>query len=61
VGDADALIQSIDDAHPDFAIVDVRLPPSHRDEGLCAAIEIRRRWPEVALLVLSVRRGTLCL
>jgi DNA-binding NarL/FixJ family response regulator len=53
VGDADALIQSIDDIQPDLAIVDVRMPPSHRDEGLRAAIEIRRRWPEVALLVLS--------
>jgi DNA-binding NarL/FixJ family response regulator len=53
VGDADALIQSIDDIQPDLAIVDVRMPPSYRDEGLRAAIEIRRRWPEVALLVLS--------
>jgi DNA-binding NarL/FixJ family response regulator len=53
VGDADALIQSIEDIQPDLAIVDVRMPPSHRDEGLRAAIEIRRRWPEVALLVLS--------
>jgi DNA-binding NarL/FixJ family response regulator len=53
VGDADALIQSIDDTQPDLAIIDVRMPPSHRDEGLRAAIEVRRRWPEVALLVLS--------
>jgi DNA-binding NarL/FixJ family response regulator len=53
VGDADALIQSIDDAQPDLAIIDVRMPPAHRDEGLRAAIEIRLRWPEVALLVLS--------
>ncbi len=53
VGDADALIQSIEEAQPDLAIIDVRMPPAHRDEGLRAAIEIRRRWPEVALLVLS--------
>jgi DNA-binding NarL/FixJ family response regulator len=53
VGDADALIQSIERAEPDLAIVDVRMPPTHRDEGLRAAIEIRSRWPEVALLVLS--------
>lgn len=53
VGDADALIDTIDAARPDLAIVDVRMPPTHRDEGLRAAIEIRRRWPEVALLVLS--------
>jgi DNA-binding NarL/FixJ family response regulator len=53
VGDADALIQSIEKAQPDLAIVDVRMPPTHRDEGLRAAIEIRRRWPDVAVLVLS--------
>jgi DNA-binding NarL/FixJ family response regulator len=53
VGDADALIQGVEDIHPDLAIIDVRMPPSHRDEGLRAAIEIRRRWPQVALLVLS--------
>lgn len=38
---------------PDLAVIDVRMPPGHRDEGLRAAIEIRRRWPDVALLVLS--------
>ncbi|HEX4010966.1 MAG TPA: response regulator transcription factor [Solirubrobacteraceae bacterium] len=53
VSDADALIQSIEEAQPDLAIVDVRMPPTHRDEGLRAAIEIRRRWPDVAVLVLS--------
>jgi DNA-binding NarL/FixJ family response regulator len=53
VGDADALLQEIENEQPDLAIVDVRMPPAHRDEGLRAAIEIRRRWPGVALLVLS--------
>ena len=53
VGDADALLHAIEREQPDLAIVDVRMPPAHRDEGLRAAIEIRRRWPEVALLVLS--------
>jgi DNA-binding NarL/FixJ family response regulator len=53
VGDAEALIDTIEAAHPDLAIIDVRMPPAHRDEGLRAAIEIRRRWPDVALLVLS--------
>jgi DNA-binding NarL/FixJ family response regulator len=53
VGDAEALLQSIENDQPDLAIVDVRMPPAHRDEGLRAAIEIRRRWPGVALLVLS--------
>jgi len=53
VGDADTLVEAIESQQPDLAIVDVRMPPAHRDEGLRAAIEIRRRWPEVALLVLS--------
>ena len=53
VGDADALLQTIERDPPELAIVDVRMPPAHRDEGLRAAIEIRRRWPAVALLVLS--------
>jgi DNA-binding NarL/FixJ family response regulator len=53
VGDAEALIETIEEAQPDLAIIDVRMPPAHRDEGLRAAIEIRRRWADVALLVLS--------
>jgi DNA-binding NarL/FixJ family response regulator len=53
VADADSLLATIQDDQPDLAIVDVRMPPTHRDEGVRAAIEIRRRWPEVALLVLS--------
>lgn len=53
VGDAESLLVAIKAHRPDLAIVDVRMPPTHRDEGLRAAIEIRRRWPEVALLVLS--------
>jgi DNA-binding NarL/FixJ family response regulator len=53
VGDAEALLVAVEADEPDLAIVDVRMPPGHRDEGLRAAIEIRRRWPKVALLVLS--------
>jgi len=53
VGDADSLLEAIGTHQPDLAIVDVRMPPSHSDEGLRAAIEIRRKWPQVALLVLS--------
>jgi DNA-binding NarL/FixJ family response regulator len=39
--------------HPDIAIVDVRLPPTFRDEGLRAALELRERSPETAILVVS--------
>jgi DNA-binding NarL/FixJ family response regulator len=53
VGDAAALIRAVQSQQPDLAVIDVRMPPGHRDEGLRAAIEIRRRWPAVALLVLS--------
>jgi len=53
VSDADALMIAIEETQPDLAIVDVRMPPGYRDEGVRAAIEIRRRWPSVALLVLS--------
>ena len=52
-GDAVELIAAVERLSPDLAIVDVRMPPTYSDEGLRAAIEIRRRWPEVALLVLS--------
>ena len=53
VGDAQALLDAVAEHKPDLAVIDVRMPPGHRDEGLRAAIEIRRRWPGVALLVLS--------
>lgn len=53
VGDADALADAVTEHAPDLCLVDVRMPPTHTDEGLRAAIEIRRRSPEVAVLVLS--------
>ena len=53
VGEADSLLKAVESHQPDLAVIDVRMPPGHRDEGLRAAIEIRRRWPRVALLVLS--------
>jgi DNA-binding NarL/FixJ family response regulator len=51
--DAVELMAAVERLSPDLAIIDVRMPPTYSDEGLRAAIEIRRRWPEVALLVLS--------
>lgn len=53
VGDGDALVAAVDREQPDVAIVDVRMPPTQTDEGLHAALELRRRHPEVAILVLS--------
>jgi DNA-binding NarL/FixJ family response regulator len=53
VGDAPALIEAVGAHRPDVAIVDVRMPPDMTDDGLRAAIEIRRRWPATAILVFS--------
>lgn len=53
VGDADALLDAVTEHEPDLCLVDVRMPPSHTDEGLRAALEIRRRNPSTAVLVLS--------
>lgn len=53
VGDGEALLLSVERHRPDLAVVDVRMPPTHTDEGVRAAIAIRERWPEVAVLVLS--------
>jgi DNA-binding NarL/FixJ family response regulator len=53
VGDGDGLLDVTERHRPDIAIVDVRMPPTHTDEGLRAALTIRERWPDVAILVLS--------
>jgi DNA-binding NarL/FixJ family response regulator len=53
VGDADELLAAVPVHQPDAVIVDVRMPPTHTDEGIRAALVIRRQWPEVAVLVLS--------
>jgi DNA-binding NarL/FixJ family response regulator len=53
VGDGPSLIQAIEEHQPDVAIVDVRMPPGYRDEGLRAALEARRRVPTCAVMVLS--------
>jgi DNA-binding NarL/FixJ family response regulator len=53
VGDAPTLIDAVEMHRPDLAIVDVRMPPDMTDDGLRAAIEIRRRWPTTAILVFS--------
>jgi DNA-binding NarL/FixJ family response regulator len=53
VGDAPSLLEAVENCKPELAIIDVRMPPTYIDEGLRAAIEIRHRWPAVALVVLS--------
>jgi DNA-binding NarL/FixJ family response regulator len=49
----DGLLSAVDEHQPDVAIVDVRMPPTHTDEGIVAAVEARRRKPDLAVLVLS--------
>ncbi|MFF0278411.1 MULTISPECIES: response regulator transcription factor [unclassified Streptomyces] len=53
LGDATTLLKEVEERRPDAVVVDIRMPPTHTDEGLRAAVEIRERLPEVAVLVLS--------
>jgi DNA-binding NarL/FixJ family response regulator len=53
VGDGPALVAAVAEHSPDVSVVDIRMPPSHTDEGLRAAVEIRRRAPGAKILVLS--------
>ncbi len=53
VADGPAYVAAMLEQRPDLGIVDVRMPPSHTDEGLRAAVEVRRSWPEARMLVLS--------
>jgi DNA-binding NarL/FixJ family response regulator len=53
VPDGDSLVREVVAQRPDLAVVDIRLPPGYRDEGLRAALEARRRVPGTAVLVVS--------
>jgi DNA-binding NarL/FixJ family response regulator len=53
VGDGPSFTSAMLEHRPDIGIVDVRMPPSNTDEGLRAAVEVRRSWPEARLMVLS--------
>jgi DNA-binding NarL/FixJ family response regulator len=53
VGDADALIAAVAQHRPDVTVVDVRMPPTHTDEGLRAAVALRRDYPGLGVLVFS--------
>jgi DNA-binding NarL/FixJ family response regulator len=59
-GDPDELLALVADLQPDLAVVDIRMPPTHTNEGLLAANAIRSRHPRTATLVLSqIRRDRL--
>jgi DNA-binding NarL/FixJ family response regulator len=53
VADAEGLRAAVEAGPPDVAVVDIRMPPTHTDEGLRAAIELRQRFPGMAVLVFS--------
>lgn len=53
VGDGTSFVDVALEHRPDVSIVDVRMPPSHTDEGLRAAVDVRRAWPAAPVMVLS--------
>jgi DNA-binding NarL/FixJ family response regulator len=53
VGTAPELLRATEDHQPDIVVTDVRMPPGHKDDGMRAALQIRERWPDVSVLVLS--------
>jgi DNA-binding NarL/FixJ family response regulator len=53
VDDATGLMQLVERESPQLVVLDVRMPPTHTDEGIRAALELRARWPELGVLVLS--------
>ncbi len=53
VGSAEELLRAVERDAPDVAVIDIRMPPTHTDEGLVAAEELRARHPRVGVLVLS--------
>jgi DNA-binding NarL/FixJ family response regulator len=53
VGDGPSLVTAVEEHRPDVAVVDVRMPPTFRDEGLRASIEARSRVPQTAVMILS--------
>jgi DNA-binding NarL/FixJ family response regulator len=52
-GTASDLLAAVERVTPDVAVVDIKMPPTHSDEGLVAAAQIRRRYPQVGVLLLS--------
>jgi len=52
-GDAEGLLAAVAEHRPELALIDVRMPPGFTDEGVRAAVEIRRRWPGTPVVLLS--------
>src|SRR5215472_12003499 len=53
VPDGDGLLAAVEEHHPDVAVVDIRMPPTHTDEGLRAALELRKEFPGTGVLLFS--------
>ena len=53
VGDAEALLVAVEEHRPDVVVADIRMPPTHRDEGLRAALALRERYPDLGVLLFS--------
>jgi len=53
VPDGETVLRAVDEYRPDVVVLDVRMPPTHTDEGLRAALVVRSQWPDVAVLVFS--------
>ncbi len=53
VADGESLLRSVERNQPDVCVVDIRMPPTFTDEGVRAALVIRKQWPDVSLLMLS--------
>lgn len=51
--EAEELLRHVDERHPDLVITDIRMPPAYTDEGLQAALRIRKQYPDIAIVVLS--------
>ena len=60
VGDGTALLAAVAEHRPDVAVVDIRMPPTHTDEGLRAALDLRRDFPGTGVLVFSQYIETRC-
>jgi len=53
VADGESLLRAVERHRPDVCVVDVRMPPTFNDEGVKAALVIRKQWPDVSILMLS--------